>query len=239
MTVTIITESVTAHRRPGEIVAGSTMWYKASMRRLSVPLSVMLAVLLCAAPASAEWFLDAYLGPAVTQNDNLTFTLFNQEQTEHISGRSSPEFGLRGGLWLTDFDLSWLGFALDVSYFRPTTDVQTIPITFLAMVRYSLLKDEEFPLGRVQPYAGLGGGVFISNASGSIGFHDVDETSNDFGLDLRLGLSYLFTPNWAAFTEYRFTHVEPSWKVKVFGGETSADTNFNTHHVLLGVSYRF
>jgi len=25
----------------------------------------------------------------------------------------------------------------------------------------------------------------------------------------------------------------------VFGGKTSASTTFNTHHILLGVSYRF
>ena len=215
------------------------MWYKAFMRRLGLPLWTAVVLLAFATPVSAEWFADAYLGPAVTQGSTLSLTLFNQEFKEDINGRSSPEFGLRLGRWLDDFELPWLGFAVDVSYFRPATDVQTVPISLLVMARASLLKDEEFPHGRLQPYAGIGGGLFISNASGGIGFHDVDDTSVDIGLDVRVGLAYQFLPNWAAFTEYRFTHVSPSWNVKVFGGETSADTTFNTHHVLLGISYRF
>jgi hypothetical protein len=50
------------------------------MRRLSLPLSVLLAVLVLAPPASAEWFADAYLGPAVTTSSKLTFTVFDEEQ---------------------------------------------------------------------------------------------------------------------------------------------------------------
>src|SRR5207237_1516371 len=113
------------------------------------------------------------------------------------------------------------------------------PISVRLMARYGLLKDEEFPQGRLQPYAGLGPGIFISKLSGSIGFQEAEDTSTDIGLDARLGFAYLVDSNWALFTEYRFTHVTPSWNVKVFGGETSADTTFNTHHVVLGISYRF
>jgi opacity protein-like surface antigen len=239
MTVTIITDSVTAHRRPAEIVCASAMWYKAFMRRLIGALSVVLVVLVLAPSASAEWFLDGYLGPAVTPGDTLTFKVFNQQFKQDLSGRSSPSFGLRFGRWLEDFNLPWLGIAADVSYFRPANDVQTVPISLLAMARYGFLKDEEFPRGRLQPYAGLGFGVFISNASGNIGTLAVDDTSTDVGFDARLGVAYQVDPHWALFTEYRFTHVSPSWKVNVFGTDVSADTTFDTHHVVLGVSCRF
>src|SRR5438874_3523498 len=207
MTVTIITDSVTAHRRPGEIVSASAMWYKASMRRLRCALGVVLAVLVLAPAASAEWFADAYLGPAVTTGSTLDFKVFEQKQTQEINGRSSPVFGLRGGKWLDDLQLPWLGFAADLSCFRPATDVQTVPISLLAMARYPLLTDEEFPHGRLQPYVGLGFGVFVSNLSGAIGFQEADDTSTDIGFDARVGLAYLFDPRWAIFTEYRFTHV--------------------------------
>jgi hypothetical protein len=209
------------------------------MRRLGVPLSVLLALLILAPAASAEWFADAYIGAAVTSASTLSFTVFEREQEQDLKGRSSPVFGLRGGRWFDGQDLPWLGVALDLSYFRPAPDVQTIPLTLLIMARYGLLKDQEFPHGRLQPYVGVGGGVFVSNLSGSVGFQEGDDTSTDMGLDTRAGVSYLIDSNWALFTEYRFTHVNPSWKVKVFGGETSADTTFNTHHVILGVSYRF
>ena len=210
------------------------------MRRLTVLLSVMLAIVVLApAGASAEWFVEGYLGPAITTGSKLEFTLFNNEQKENLSGRSSPEFGLRLGSWLDDYSLPWLGVALDVSYFRPATDVQTVPLSVLLMARYGFLKDAEVPAGRLQPYVGVGPGLFFSNANGSIGFHDVDDTSTDVGLDFRAGLAFRFDRNWGAFAEYRFTHVTPSWNIDVFGGKADASTTFNTHHVVLGVSYRF
>jgi opacity protein-like surface antigen len=209
------------------------------MRRLTVPLVVVLAVLALAPAASAEWFLDAYLGPAITTGSTLSFTVFDQDQEQNLSGRSSPAFGLRVGRWLDNLQVPWLGVAFDVSYFRPAPDVQTIPLSLLLMARYGFLKDDEFPGGRLQPYVGLGPGFFISNASGAVGFQEVDDTSRNIGLDARVGLALRIDENWAAFTEYRFTHFSPSWSVDVFGGKADASTSFNTHHIVLGVSYRF
>jgi len=209
------------------------------MRRLSILLSVVLTVLVLAPAASAEWFADAYLGPAVTSSSTLTFTAFGQEQKQSLSGRSSPLFGLRFGRWLEDFDLPWLGVAADVSYFRPATDVQTVPLSLPVMARDGFFKDDEFKAGHLQPYVGLGGAVFFSNLSGTIGFQEGSDTSTDVGLDTRVGVAFMIDANWAAFTEYRFTHVAPTWDVKIFGGTTPASTTFNTHHVILGLSYRF
>jgi opacity protein-like surface antigen len=107
------------------------------------------------------------------------------------------------------------------------------------MVRYGFLKDDEVKEGRLQPYAGIGGGVFISHLDGSIGSVQGTDTSTDAGLDLRLGVSYRIESNWAAFFEYRFTHASPTYTVEPFGGRTPADTTLNTNHFLLGLSYRF
>jgi len=239
MTVTIITDRVTAQRLAGEIVGASAMWYKASMRALSLSLALLVAVVAMPAVASAEWFADFYLGPAITSGSDLKFTLFGDEQTQTLNGRSSPSFGLRFGRWLEDFNLPWLGLAADLSYFRPANDVQTVPVSLLVMARYGFLKDEEFPKGRLQPYVGVGPALFFSIANGIIGSADVNETSTDIGLDFRAGVAFQFDPNWAVFTEYRFTRVEPSWDVNVAGNKTNASTTFSTNHVVLGVSYRF
>ena len=210
------------------------------MRRLAIPVSVVLAlVVLAPAVASAQWFIDAYLGPAITSSSKLTFTVFNEEQKQNLGGRSSPEFGVRVGRWLDDLQLPWLGFAFDVSYFRPAVDVQTVPVSVLLMARYGFLKDEDFPFGRLLPYVGVGPGLFFSNANGTIGFQEVNDTSKNVGLDFRAGVEFRVDSNWGAFAEYRFTHVSPSWSVDVFGGKTDANTTFDTHHVVLGVSYRF
>src|SRR5947208_15481456 len=153
------------------------------MRRLSILLSVVLTVLVLAPAASAEWFADAYLGAAITSSSTLTFTTFGEEQKQSLNGRSSPLFGLRFGRWLEDFDLPWLGVAADVSYFRPATDVQTVPLSLLVKARYGFLKDDEFKAGRLQPYVGLGGALFFSHLSSAIGCRDGRDPTPHGGLD--------------------------------------------------------
>jgi opacity protein-like surface antigen len=88
-------------------------------------------------------------------------------------------------------------------------------------------------------YGGVGPGLFISNLDGFIGRFEGSDTSVDIGVDTRVGVSYRMESNWAIFAEYRFTHVSPSFEINAFDNKTSSDTNFNTSHFLLGVSYRF
>ena len=207
------------------------------MRRSRLTLLLLIALLALASPASAEWFLDGYVGASLTHKDDLTFEAFGAELTRDAEYQSSAIFGLRGGQWLKG--LPWLGFAVDLSYFRPSADIHVFPITALALVRYGFLPDDDFKEGRLHVYAGLGGGVFISHLDGFIGRFQGSDTSLDLGLDTRLGVSYRLESNWAIFAEYRFTHVSPSFDINVFDFKSTADTTFNTSHFLLGVSYRF
>jgi opacity protein-like surface antigen len=207
------------------------------MRRSSFTLSLCFVLLVLASSASAEWFADGYVGASLTHRGDITFETFGAERERDAEFRSSAVFGARVGQWLDV--LPWLGVALDVSYFRPSGDIQVFPLTALVMARYGFLPDEEFKEGRLHVYAGLGGGLFISNVDGLIGRLEASDTSVDIGLDTRLGVSYRVESNWAIFAEYRFTHVSPSFDVNVAGVRPSADTTFNTSHFLLGLSYRF
>ena len=208
------------------------------MRRLTVLAATVLAVLaLATSTASAEWFLDGYIGASLTSKDEITFTTFNVEREQDVSYKSSAIFGARVGKWFEG--LPWLAVAFDVSHFRPTGDILVFPLTALALARYGFLSDEEFKEGRLHVYGGLGGGLFISHLDGPIGFQEGSDTSLDIGLDVRAGVSYRIESNWAAFFEYRFTHVSPTFDITPFGGTTPADTTFNTNHFVLGLSYRF
>ena len=205
--------------------------------RLTLSLCSVLLLLACASPASAEWFADGYVGASLTHRGNITFEAFDTELERDAEYRSSAVFGVRVGKWLDG--LPWLGLAVDLSHFRPSADILVFPLTALVMARYGFLPDEEFKEGRLHVYAGLGGGIFISNVDGLIGRLNSSDTSVDFGLDTRLGVSYRIESSWAIFTEYRFTHVSPSFDIDAFGLRTTADATFNTSHFLLGLSYRF
>jgi opacity protein-like surface antigen len=207
------------------------------MRRSIVALATVLTVLVVAADASAQWFLDGYVGASLTSEDDVTFETFGIERKQDANYRSSALFGVRLGKWFEQ--LPWLGVAADVSYFRPSGDINVFPLTALVMARYGFLRDEEFRDGRLQPYAGIGAGLFISHLDGAIGFVEGSDTSVDMGFDMRLGVAYRVDASWAAFFEYRFTHVSPTFALEPFGGTTDGDTTFNTNHFVLGLSYRF
>jgi opacity protein-like surface antigen len=207
------------------------------MRRSRLTLLLILALLAPAAPASAEWFLDGYVGASLTHHDDFTFRAFDAELERDAEYSSSSIFGVRGGTWLTG--LPWLGVAADVSYFRPSADLHVFPLTVLALARYGFLPDDEFKEGRLHVYGGVGGGLFISHLDGSLGRFEGSGTSVDVGLDTRAGVSYRIESNWTLFAEYRFTHVSPSFDIRPFDNTTEADTTVNTSHFLLGVSYRF
>ena len=207
------------------------------MRRSFLLLATVLLALAPATDVSAQWFVDGYVGASLTSEDTISFTTFGVEREQDADFKSSAIFGVRLGKWLEV--APWLGLAVDASYFRASADLHVFPITALVMARYGFLKDEEFKAGRLQPYAGLGGGLFISHLDGAIGFVEGSDTSADMGLDVRLGVAYHFETNWAGFFEYRFTHTSPTYTVEPFGGSTGGDTTLNTNHFLLGLSYRF
>jgi opacity protein-like surface antigen len=207
------------------------------MRR-SILLAVTFLTLVVPATASAEWFAGFYLGGAVTTSEDIKFDLFGNQVTQPLDTGGSITAGARAGYWLAQFP--WLGFAVDASYFSPATDIVTFPLTALVMARYPLLRDDEFRDGRLQPYVGIGGGVFITKVDGSLGTVQVQDTSVDPGFDMRLGAAFLIQPNIAVFGEYRFTHVSTSYDVNIFGSTTKKlEPSFSTHHFLVGMDFRF
>jgi len=123
------------------------------------------------------------------------------------------------------------------------------PISGLLMLRYPLLKDGDYPRGRLQPYAGVGPGAFVTTARIDVepaGTEVSIDTTVAAGLDVRGGVNFLFT-GWespgslAIILEYRFTHFEPSdFKDKVGGVPIELGSDqWDTHHVVAGVGWYF
>src|SRR5574337_888002 len=165
----------------------------------------------------AEPFIDAEIGGAVTDNANVDVTSsgFGSASAEN-DFETSFEAGARGGYWFDE--IPWLGVAGTVSYFEPNvrvpgvtefgrSDVSEFPITAQVMVRALLAQSPEFPYGQIQPYFGVGPGMFITH------LHDDDthfsDSSADIGVDVRAGMYIMVTSRIGVFGEYRFTHTDP------------------------------
>jgi opacity protein-like surface antigen len=234
----------------------------------------------------AEGFVDLTVGGAVTQDANGTqkkntnaeygVPVNNVVSIQHVTVSSSstaredfatsPSVGGRAGYWFESEP--WFGLAATVSYFQPDVrpkgvenaeraDLTVVPLSLLLMARASLLTTKEFPHGQLQPYIGVGPGLFISHVSGKLapGEPDFSDTSTDLGLDFRLGLAWQFAAHFALFGEYAYTHVSPTFSsthtesvnVPVPGGTINTDasvrreteTDIGTHRFLAGLSYRF
>lgn len=232
------------------------------MQVAALTLSTIL-LLIWASPdaARAEGFVDFRIGGAVTQETDGTSKVGPAGVPPQVFASSGPvEFtagvsvGIRGGYWLES--VPYVGFAFDLSFFNPEEDaaepvkLQVYPISALLMLRYPLLKDSDYPRGRLQPYAGVGPGAFVSTAKFDIPDPAPENFSGstvDLGLDVRGGVNFHFTwPNFvgeslAIFLEYRFTHFKPSDYKDNIGGvpiELGAD-QLDSHHITAGVGWYF
>ncbi len=214
-----------------------------------------------AAPGSgkAQGFLDVYGGASFTSSSELATRIGGSSLHDDIDFDPSAEIGIRGGLWFPD--LPWLGLASDFSYLRlngPSSgvvhtiggleirtrddvEVDLFPISMMLMARTKLLVIPLDPQIGVQPYIGVGPGLFVSwvhdaftvRVDGSE--EEVDDTSYDIGLDTRAGLRVHLTPSFSIFAEYRFTYYEP----KFDDDPIEIESDISTHHALGGVGFQF
>jgi outer membrane protein OmpA-like peptidoglycan-associated protein len=160
--------------------------------------------------------------------------------------------------------LPYLGFELDVfNVFGPdfagdnlatTTpqltlntgnqiELRTTAVMLDVVGRFQLMRSQEFPNGRLQPYIGAGGGwvnAQLNLDNPPVGGSNSDVT-NAWGAQGIAGLKYFLMPNVALYTEYKYVHVFPmKWSMgsgqRVYApGDTGIDFNMAT----AGVAFHF
>ncbi|HKA16119.1 MAG TPA: outer membrane beta-barrel protein [Myxococcota bacterium] len=183
----------------------------------------------------AEGFVDLRVGGAFTEDNDVRVKFGNASVDLPTQFEDSVTGGVRGGYWFDS--LPWLGLAADVSYFAPDDDssggpeYDLIPISPLLMGRIPIATSEEFPNGRVQPFLGIGPGIFVS----LIDVGSQDDDTAEVGVDLHAGVNVQVTRLVSLFAEYRFTYVEPEFKIQ----GVKIEPEFSTHHIGVGVGFHF
>jgi hypothetical protein len=184
---------------------------------------------------------DLYFGGNITTRADAEARTLSRTKTT-VEFDTAATYGGRLGYWFEG--LPWLGLALDVSFFQPHPDLSVIPVSVLLMLRYPIWPSEVAPDGQLQPYLGIGPGVFISHVESGTGLNPAlpstfSETSVQPGLDLRAGLAWQFHKSFAIYGEYRFTYAKPQFEGDIPVPNATLDTTVSSHHFLVGISYRF
>lgn len=189
-----------------------------------------------------------------------------------VNFNTSGTGGGRVGYW---FDrLPWDGMGVDVFYFSPNIDAQTVPtavtlstplgsisgsvssnlanasigvvgVSFdVLRLRLPLLTSEAYPQGQLQPYFTAGPALFRTHLKDSTNFSppsNQSDTDVSVGVKVGTGLSFQVTRWLVVFGEYRYLHfsAQTGFQSTSPVSQATVSTDFNTHQVIGGVSFRF
>jgi opacity protein-like surface antigen len=238
-------------------------------KRLALALAVLAVVALGAGPVSAEWFADLYAGLSFTRDHNLRLDDhgIGRGIYEDVSFDKSLSWGGRAGRYFDS--LPFLGIGLDFFRYYPNIgpqsvelrgcffpggcgsgrggpgsfEVQTSAVSVDLMLRLPLLKSDDAPQGRLQPYVLVGPPLFITTITPrhtrTLRNNDSD-TDYSFGFKAGAGVAVQVVRNLSLFGEYRFTHVSPDVDLRTANlGSATLRTDLDTHSALFGISARW
>jgi opacity protein-like surface antigen len=139
------------------------------------------------------------------------------------------------------------GLAADVGPLQfDNVKLDVTDVSFDLMLRWpGLVASPQFPKGRLQPYLTVGPAVFLATAKDSTNFGPPNNQSShetSLGVNAGFGTTWMLTPHIGIFGEYRFTHFHPTFDFDSTAtgfSKTKVETDVNTHHVLVGVTFRF
>ena len=226
----------------------------ACILRALVPALFLIGVAGATKSASAQVFLDLYGGIARTADANVNAqrvtTNFITVTIENASRSVAYDRSFTAGGRYGSFE-EWFGFALDVSYFRADSNDSNVKhgivsLTPMILARARLLQSDDLPQGRLQPYLGIGPGIFFVYQK--VDFRPaITSTINNLdihvGIDARAGLRWLITENMGLFGEYRLTdfYAESINDLFTINGLPTSQVKapLSTHHLLAGITFNF
>ena len=165
----------------------------------------------------------------------------------NLALQNSLMYGAKLGYYFDS--LKWLGVETEVFNSTPHvkqqnltiggTDLGTVPGLNLRVLTWAPVNIVvRYQMGALEPYAGVGLGVFFSRLSDGTD----SSSSTDIGLNGQLGLRYRVTTNIAFFGEYKFNHANLSQSnltATGLGVPVDVSTDYNAHHIIFGVGYHF
>lgn len=145
------------------------------------------------------------------------------------------------GMWFNE----WSGIMIDGPFPQADgsrLDNTVVSTTSLLLLRMHLFKSHSVPDGQLQPYLGIGPGIFFPNQNADVG-HDISSTVDTadmaVGVDLRAGMNWRLSDRLSIFGEYRMTHYKTDRSKAVPYLEENGDTAPTTNHFMGGLKWEF
>ena len=232
-------------------------------------IALVTSIGLGARPAAAEWFADVFAGLSLTQSHDLKLSDrgIGPATYEDVDFDKSLAWGGRVGRYFDS--LPFLGFGMDFFRYYPfiggqsvnvrgcflpggcgtgrggtgsfETDVSAVSVDL--MLRLPLLKSDDAPRGRLQPYVAVGPPLFITTLTPRTTrqFHNQDgDTDVSIGFKAAAGVAVQVYKNLALFGEYRFTHVSHEFELRDAAlNKATLRMELDTHSALVGISARW
>jgi opacity protein-like surface antigen len=208
----------------------------------------LLIVVASTGTAHAEMYVAGEAGEAVRSTlSHVEYSMNNQNWTKTaFSQNTSAMYGGKVGYY---FDRHpWLGVETEVYRYTPNFPSQVATnasgsvmisavdhsiITWSPVTVLVRIPSGTFPLP-LEPYAGVGLGVFFSSVSTS----SFSSSSTDVGFTSQVGLRYRITPNWAAFGEWKYNTAHLTHQ-NLLGSGVNVDGTYSAHLFSFGVGYHF
>jgi len=205
---------------------------------------------LTAQPCAAEWFADIYAGASLTDKHNVKVVdQMSGHATYHgiefdtglaYGGRFGRYFGpqtvrVDGCVPSGGCGTNKIGFG---SY-----DLGSQAVSLDLFLRLPLMRSEDAPGGRIQPYILGGAPVFITTLTPRTTrlFRNADgDTDITWGYKGGAGLAVYVYKNLMVFGEYRYTHTEPEFRIRdSAAARATFKTELDSHTGLVGLGARW
>jgi len=206
-------------------------------------------------------FAEPGLGGGLSDVDTTTFFL---PGTTHSDLKVSTSF-MYGGKIGHYFDFArwarWVGLEAEVFHTTPHIDQQvhtfqnpSVPgvsasaifqgahFRVLTLAPFNLML--RYPMTRLQPYVGVGPGIFFARIKGEGLAPDSPESISDnarLGLNAKVGLEYHVTRHLTAFAEWKFNYARFNFNENqsLWPFPYGLDATYTMHLVSFGVGYHF
>lgn len=225
--------------------------------RWSLAVLGVLALLLFSRPVQAELYVAGQIG-AHLPNDasNLEFGAAGVTAgSSDLALQNSLMYGAKLGYYFDQVKLGKFNLGVETEVFNATPHVKQQGVTIgsitgtqpgltnrvltwapvVVLVRYQA--------GAVEPYAGVGLGLFFSNLatttpSGPSSTGDYSDTRTHVGLNTQVGIRYRVNQNLSLFTEWKYNYANIE-HLNFAGSPFSMSYNYNVHIVAGGIGYHF